>query len=263
MKINALILALLLAVTASLSLGCSAKETEAEAAPVIEELPVEETAEEVPQETDAPAEEEFNYADLYIGVMNDLYNFILGSGEAMGWGGEIGIEEALYGNHGEESLNTVGYAIRDISGDGIPELLIGGMPDPEYPEFKNTLYALYSVVEGEPICLFEGSARNAFFMMRDGLFLYQGSGGAMYSIVATYGISADGSDLFCKDYYFTHEKDGNFEDIRIYHNTTGDWDPSVSEETDLDPDGFWQIYDELAAQLADPGLAPISEYAVG
>ena len=58
--------------------------------------------------------------------------------------------------------------------------------------------------------------------------------------------------------YFTMEKDESFEEIACYHNTTGEWDASVSEE--LGEDAFWSQFDAYGSRTISFELVPFSAY---
>ena len=79
-------------------------------------------------------------------------------------------------------LQYLGYTIEDISGDGIPELLIGTIPNDaaEVPETQLNLGG-YTCKDGEPVCFLEGWARNVYEWLGDGRFFYFASRGYAYS----------------------------------------------------------------------------------
>ena len=64
--------------------------------------------------------------------------------------GEMGVSEVAR-NTGDSALDAIGYIIKDISGDGVPELMIGTQP--EYGQMVN---AVYTLVDGKPQFVFEG-----------------------------------------------------------------------------------------------------------
>ncbi len=107
---------------------------------------------------------------------------------------------------------------------------------------------------------FEGIARSGYRYLGEGKFFYQGSNGAMYTIFGIYTISSDGMSLSCNDFYFTYEKDDQFEEIGFYHNTSGEWDKSVSEKLLISADQFWQIESDLEKQIHNIALIPFSAY---
>ncbi|MBR3997584.1 MAG: hypothetical protein IKI93_04490, partial [Clostridia bacterium] len=164
-------------------------------------------------------------------------------------------------NRNNAMLWDSGCMIRDLSGDGVPELLIGSAAGEEYDAVAGTMiYALFTISDGQPKLTLEGAYRNAYCILEDGSIFNQGSGGAIYSIFGLYDLTADGTALTCRDYWFTHEKDGNFEDIRCWHNTTGEMDPAVSEELSMTLDEFWAKEEELAMQRKVLDLITFAEY---
>ena len=172
--------------------------------------------------------------------------------------GETGVTEVLWALEPGEALECIGYRFEDLSGDGIPELLIGAVPREGDLVRGSSLYAVYTLADGAPRFLLEGWARSSYRLTKDGSFFHQGSNGAMYSIFGTVSLSPEDASIVWKDYYFTYEKDGNFEDIRAYHNTSGEWDPAVSEEIPLDD--FWQIELDLIEYTRNAEFTPFSEY---
>ncbi len=139
----------------------------------------------------------------------------------------------------EEMKKITGYKIVDVSGDDIPELLMGENME-FYEKEASYIYAVYTCdKEGQPIESFSGWYRNAYFYDGDGYFIHQGSGGAMYSIFGKGHLKEDGTSLIWDDYYFTYDKeDGS---IGFYHNKTGNWDPKASEELHISDEEFWDI----------------------
>ena len=226
-----------------------------------------ETAPDKPDQGDvqpetAQIEDAVNYEALYKPVLDEFFH--LASGEY----DENNIPEggtALLEGNGWSGSNAMlwdsGYMIRDLSGDGIPELLIGSTAGEEYDVTAGTMiYALFTAADGQAKLTLEGASRNAYCILEYGSIFNQGSGGAVYHIFGLYDLTADGTALTCRDYWFTHEKDGNFEDIRCWHNTVGEMDPAVSEELSMTLDEFWAKEEELAKQRKVLDLTTFAEY---
>lgn len=171
----------------------------------------------------------------YDGILEGLYAIISNPDEAdyEDVPGAMGVWEAARGA-GDDALNALGYIIEDISGDGIPELMVGTV------ECGAWVRAVYTLADGEPQLVLEGWNRNQYGYDSDGIFYHSGSNGASSSCIGTYAITQDGTELECQDFYFT-DFDENSGDIRVYYNTTGSWDPAQSEETDLSEDDFWMM----------------------
>ena len=156
--------------------------------------------------------------------------------------GEMGLLEACYGGTG------VGYAVEDLTGDGVPELVLGSLED-------DTLYAVYTGDQGEPVLMLEGYCRNRCYLGR-GQFFCSGSASALNSILAAYTLSEDGLELVCEDFYFTDESADDMMDVAFFHNTSGVMDPDVSEQLDMDYDGFFAIEDKWMSQVRTIELTP-------
>ena len=202
-------------------------------------------------------------AQAYDAILDSVYDLIVnGYKEGSIYPFTLGIEEATFDADGAEGLKRIGYLIQDISGDGIPELLLGCVAGEDgQSEDGSVVLAVYTYADGQPVCTLEGWSRNSYRWLGDGEFFNQGSNGAMYSIFGTYQLSEDGTELACTSYYFTHEKDDTFEEIGLYYNTSGEWDTSVSEEFTQSEEEFWAIETDLIAQVQPLAWTSLAEYA--
>lgn len=125
----------------------------------------------------------------------------------------------------ENPLTALGYAVEDLSGDGVPELVIGFLPD--HSIFQ---YAVYTLVDGRPQVVFEDE---------EGSLGYLGNGSFHYVAslptgmgLGTVSLSNDGAQILWEDFYFTLDDIFGGGTVTIYHNTTGSLDPAESELTD-------------------------------
>ena len=214
---------------------------------------------ETKEESESLAPEEVDYTKVYSRVLESYVKLV--QEEEGEFEGSTGALEAVAGLETEEALNSIGYTIQDISGDGVPELLVGSYSE-EDDGFGTMMYGVYNCVKGVPECTFEGWYRNAYHWMGDGTFTYSGSGGAMYSMFGTAKLSKDGTTVEWQDYYFTHEKDENFDEIGLYHNTTGEAEVKDSEELDISMDDFWEIEAQILAKRQWLQLTPLSKAGV-
>jgi len=203
-----------------------------------------------------------DYEALYMPVIDDFYRLAIGEYDENNIpAGGTSLLEGNGWNNDNAMLWDAGYMIRDLSGDGIPELLIGSTAGEEYEIAAGTMiYALFTAANGQPYLSLEGFTRNAYCILTDGSIFNQGSAGAAYHIFGLYDLTADGTALNCRDFWFTHEKDGNYEDIRCWHNTAGEMDPAVSEELPLTIDEFWAKEEEMAKQRKVLDLITFAEY---
>lgn len=146
-----------------------------------------------------------------------------------------GLSEKVMYSGEDDLLNSIGYLMTDLSGDKIPELLIGS--DEEYDGMKKSyIYAICSIKDDQPVCVAAGSARSSYNYMGDEHFYYQGSGGASITIFGENHLSKDGSEIVWDDFYFTDEKEDGL--IGIYYNNTGIFEAAGSEELDISESEF-------------------------
>ncbi len=206
-----------------------------------------------------------DYRACYSNVLDSFYDIITSTAENYDIvPGGIGAWEASAWQESEQALASTGYLIRDINHDGIPELMVGDIPhlteDVTPYTGGSAIYALYTLKDREPVCILEGWARNRLYLLEDGMILNEGSGGAAYSILATYTLPSNAAEAVCKDYYFTHETDETFSEIAVYHNTIPAWVVSVSEKLDMTAEDLWNLEAELAAHAISLPFTPFAEY---
>ena len=155
------------------------------------------------------------------------------------------MEVVSYETNKNKLLESLGYIITDVSGDGIPELLIGeNVPTGDYiSDEEGYIYSGYTYKEGELICFLDGWARSNHRMTGDNDFYYLGSGGVMNTAFGEYHLSDDATEIIWDDFYFT-EPNGDFTEAEYYHNKTGEYDDALSEKVDMTEDEFWNLLDK-------------------
>lgn len=177
--------------------------------------------------------------------------------------GEAGAAELRRFLSPEEASQGLGYAIQDISGDGIPELIISPIGQQEMAtSFGTTIYAVYTCNDGIPSLTFAGWSRNRYDLLFDGSIRNEGSNGAMYSCNSINRLSQDGTELVCQDIYFTDVSDmGAPDTIVYYHNTDGVWDKSYAGNIQLIKDQYYEEIRRLTQISSQPiELTPFSQY---
>ncbi len=168
----------------------------------------------------------------------------------------MGIVERIIYEDKSKLLRSIGYLIEDISGDGIPELLIGETKQDDTDEWSAaTVYACYSYADGEIVSAFEGMTRSSHKYMGNGYFYYFGSNGAMSSLTGKNHISADGKELVWDDFYFTDGEDADT--LSYYHNTTGFYDVDAAEKIDITHEDFMKIMDDYEKDIIQLPFIPI------
>ena len=144
--------------------------------------------------------------------------------------GEMGVLETDRAA-GDNAVYEMGYLIEDLSGDGIPELAVGGL--------NGMTNALYTLVDGKPELVFEGWYRSSYVYMGDGYFYYYGSNSASESGQGVFHLTKNGTGLECESFLFTGlNSDG---DLEVYCNETGSWNPAESEKADMTAEDFWAL----------------------
>ncbi len=201
-------------------------------------------------------------ADVYAPILDATCD-VLHNGVGEMWDENVpsGVSEMSQWMERDELLQRVGYCIEDISGDGVPELLIGMIPDEtaEVTE-RGVVFGGYTCRGGEAVCFLDGWARSAYSYLGDGRFYYFGSGGAAYSAFGTYRISIDGTELVCEDFYFSDVEGDDYSELAYYHNTSGEWDKTAAERVDLPEGEFWSLSDSLEEACEAPNLLPFADY---
>lgn len=182
---------------------------------------------------------------------------LAGAGEAPE--GMVGIHE-FASIYAEEAFELLCYQYQDLNGDNIPELLIGVSVNQPDTYARNQIYLAYTVVDQVPTQIIASNYRNSYSLFSDGTFGQFGSAGALYSIFGEYSLSQD-NKLVCTDYYFTHEIDGDFENIGVFHNQTGNFDVASSNQDAMTPDEFYEYQEEQARRILPLSDAkPLSEF---
>ncbi len=198
------------------------------------------------------------YENMYREILDSYYVIVTGNMDTYDYiEGSSGIGEIVMSGS-ENTMDTTGYTFVDCNNDGIAELVIGAISEEKdgkyYGEYIYSVYT-YDIM---PQLILEGWSRNRCFLLDDGTFYTEGSSGAMYSVFENYKLGANETQLTCVDYYFTKEKDETFEEYGFYHNTTGEWDITVSDE--LGEEEYWNIAAAYSARTIPLEYTPFAKY---
>lgn len=159
----------------------------------------------------------------------------------------IGICEAGIGRDTNEALSAIGYTLYDVDGNGTEELIIA---DTGEGVWDNRIMLMYTIHDGKPVLLIDGWARNTYYLLKDNTIFNEGSGGAAYTIFATYHMAENGIDLDIIDYYYS----GYYGDSEWgwFHNTTGEMTEDESEIIEFeDENTFINMMDSYYAQVKE------------
>ena len=189
-------------------------------------------------------------AYLYVGDFVRSYDSVIsayraayssGNRENLGYLAEHGLSEISGYSEG------VGYALKDLDRNGVPELLIAGQGTDDFSE--GMVYDLYTLVDGQPVNVLISSARNRWYLLRDNRLLNEGSGGAAYSYISTWTLS--GAELEFGEAVFTNP--GETEQVLFYSQTEGPFEYGPNEKSAVISA---QDFDNRWAQWKDTVFVP-------
>lgn len=138
------------------------------------------------------------------------------------------------------SAPHVGYALQDINGDGVQELIIAGINDSNYTEI--VIFDLYTLENGQPVQLACTSARSRWFLRSDGSVLNEGSNGAGNSIFVVnrlYGSSLTPIES-AMTWYEGGERDGCYHQTDGYNYEPRDYDEYLTEQQFTQLVTYWE-----------------------
>lgn len=138
------------------------------------------------------------------------------------------------------SAPHVGYALQDINGDGIQELVVAGINDSDYTEI--VIFDLYTLENGQPVQLACSRARSRYFLRSDGSILNEGSNGAGNSIFVINRLY--GSQLTpiesAMTWYEGSERDGCYHQTDGYNYEPRDYDEYLTEQQFTQLITYWE-----------------------
>lgn len=204
---------------------------------------------------------EADYEAVYAPVLASITDLLSCEhpGDHIVGSGETGVLECRIGTPAEDALRNVGYCLRDLNADGIPELIIAQVDSQQAEQsYGKQLLAVYSCIQGRPHLLLEGWARNRYYLLPDNSLLNQGSSGAACSCLGLFQLNAEGTELSCLDFFFTWE-DGD--QIVTYHNTDGIWEMPHEGNEQVEVD-FWRMNEVLESDLQTIDLIAFARYAM-
>ena len=125
----------------------------------------------------------------------------------------------------------IGYYLKDLNKDGIPEMLIGGITAAsDYPP-ASYIVDLFTLVNGAPRRVIASSERVHYKLRSDNLICYEGSGGAGYNTRGVYRFNGIGLERITEI---------RMEDTNFYLDNV-----PISEEL------FWQKANEFESMVID------------
>lgn len=195
----------------------------------------------------------------YAKVLQGVYHFVnTGDSRDLPKHGTTGICEMMEHSDAATCLRRLGYTLRDINGDGEPELLVGNIVDDGAA--GDSLYAIYTMAGGSLKCVAEGWQRSSVMLLPGNIILERGSTSYQNIVVARNHLQADGS-LACIDLHFSWAKNNDpYKDIGVYINKIGRCEVENSHELDMTRDELVQLGAGLAAKAQKINLRPLAAY---
>ena len=175
-----------------------------------------------------------DFVTAYGGVISAYYRAYSSGNTSAEYAWNNGLSEMIaYSQH-------VGYALRDLNGDGIPELLVMGIGTDDFS--NGMLYDLYTLANGEAVQLACSRARSRYYLHEDGSILNEGSNGAGNSIYVVNRLY--GSELVPVESVFTwfmgEETDGYYRQSDGYSYEPREYDEYLTEESFNYFVGLWE-----------------------
>lgn len=271
----------------SICVGCGS-QVKTETNPTGTDLPPK-VAEEQPAETAATeATNKPIYVEpkTYEEVLDAIYDFASAAPEDRYTAGRTnmrgkinitGVHEVVYGDTPEERLSKIGYCIEDISGDGIPELIIGTINNKS--EYKGTrIISLYTTVDGKAYLArgehirIDGWSRCRYYLLDNGMLYNEGSGGAANVSRSVSCLSEDGKFVKKLESLSTFSlkseaiRSGNgqksSDGLGSHHRIYDENGNCTLEELD-DPETRWQLQrmrESYRSRAVEMDLIPMLEY---
>ena len=172
----------------------------------------------------------------------------------------IGVKEVIaYGATPKERLNKIGYKIEDISGDGIPELIIGKI-DNDNPDRGTRIVLMFTYVDGETKVVLRGWGRSRYYLRDDGFLYREGSSGARYSFSTIEEISEDGTTVKNREVFATYVRENGktrFGNFHLIYDANGDY---IVKEKDEDDESEWHTRSEKLSRTVNLNLIPMADY---
>ena len=195
-------------------------------------------------------------AFLFVGDYVNAYRSVIDGYRAAYANGRQDDIGYLFDNHLSEMAAYsagVGYALKDLDKNGVPELLIAGI-SPVYPEYDKAIYDVYTLDGGVPTQVAVSMARKRYALRTDGSLFWEGAGGASYVYFVVERVK--GKTVEQTETLFTDlTADGQ---IAWYSRMGGLEDASPSNSTALTEAQFQSRVSELESTIYLPPLTKIA-----
>ena len=226
------------------------------------------SVEPIDHDHEAEGGEQSGYDGDFIERIPEAYRWILGgvywnliddpSGIVNVPGDATGVLEVAI--HSDHPSDQIGVAILDIDDNGYEEMLMIDR-EAEAPYNGSQILALYTLTgdeTGDWQLVTTGGARIRYFLMEDNTIMHTGSASVSEMCFGIYALEKGGTELVCKEFYFSDEGAGGEEEW--FRNDTGEWDKASSVKTDLTRQQLDMIMEQSAAKTVMPENFTFREY---
>lgn len=199
-----------------------------------------------------PVPEPVDYVSMYDDLL-DTYSAVLHGAKIATEEGFDKTKEVLDFTDIYDKPSYVGYWIEDVSGDDVPELIIGPriqLDDSSW--LLSEVFAVYTIQEEEPKLLFEAQGPESYDRLNNNRFLYmttEPDGKTCFGV-----FTLDGQTKKWEEFVFTEDRE------HFYTNTTGEMDISSSTLSDYSFEEYMQRPMNLIQENGDFSYIPFSMY---
>ena len=197
-------------------------------------------------------------AYIYVGDFVTAYGSVIskyraayesGNSQSMEYAWNNGISEMTAYSSG------VGYVLKDLDKNGIPELIIAGIGTDDFSD--KMAYDLYTLVNGVPVNLATSMARMRYYVRTDNTVYWEGSGGAAYSYCTVQRLN--GTELEDVEMVFTNMDGEGTDNPSIgYYWQQGHSESLPSEKSvKITQEDFYARMEQLEAKIFVPPLTKI------
>lgn len=183
----------------------------------------------------------------YLPVLKETYSLIVADiSDIVVNEGQIGIVEMIGSLGNDEALKSIGYIIKDINHDNIPELIIASVIDEYDGEYDGSrILSIYTLIDKEPSLIMEGMYRDKLFLKSDGTIYNIGSGGAAYTAFGVIELRENGGSEYLEYYYSDIDNETG---EPVFYKSTGLSTEDSSKES-VSRETFFNKQDEFSADL--------------
>lgn len=197
------------------------------------------------------------YEQEYAKVVDSVYEFIAdGTSDNLPEQGRTGICEVRDFAKREAALQQLGYTLQDISGDGVPELLISWISQKRGAgHYGKEIYAIYTFADDSVKYVAEGWSRSSLQLMANDNLVTRGGTGISHRCLLL-SICSDGN-LGCYELYFTWPKDDG---LGVCRNMSCRSEADASQETDMTVEEFNEMRSEYANNSVEIEFLPLKDF---